>query len=269
MNILLHSFYNHFPNHKPKGDSPYVECYNDVFIMREKIKPHSIALLIEPRSIIPEVYDFVEKNSTLFDYVYTHDSRLLDRIDNGRLILWGTVCDYGDNGGMYGDMPKTKNISLVSSNKKMCVLHEARIKLAFDLQDKIDCMGTYNGGKFVGNADIYGEYRFSVAFENYISDYWFTEKICNCFAWNTVPIYYGARQIGEFFNTDGIIQVKSVAEIGRVVDYLLTDDNAEREYNSRLDAIKDNRQRVVAFENFEKRFFDTYEKVGFNKNDNE
>jgi hypothetical protein len=33
----------------------------------------------------------------------------------------------------------------------------------------------------------------------------FTEKITDCFMTGTIPIYYGISNIGDYFNTDGII----------------------------------------------------------------
>lgn len=254
MKINLHSFYNHFGCHKPAEGEKFIECYNDFFVMDNK---GGIALLIEPRSIMPWAYQHMESHWSDFDFVFTHDDELLKK-PNARRILWGGVCNYGDYGAAYGDMPKTKNISFVSSDKEMCELHVARKNLARELNGKVDSMGTFNGGPKVNSEQIYGEYRFSIAFENWISDYWFTEKICNCFAFNTVPIYFGARKIGEFFDERGIIRAESIDDIRRIVDYL--QENGEEEYEKRLPFIEENRKRVAEYENFERWFFKTYEK---------
>jgi isopentenyl phosphate kinase len=41
--------------------------------------------------------------------------------------------------------------------------------------------------------------------ENSIYPKYYTEKITDCFATGTIPIYYGDRSIGEDFDMNGII----------------------------------------------------------------
>ena len=83
------------------------------------------------------------------------------------------------------------------------------MNLAYYLMNHgIDCMGNFNGGNKVDTKTIYAPYIFSVVVENYIDDYWFSEKICNCFANKCVPIYIGANKINELFDAHGIISVK-------------------------------------------------------------
>lgn len=253
--VKLHSHYNHFGNHIPQDGEPFIECFNDDFVF-EDAPEHSIALLVEPRSIQPKVYDYIEKNPNKFEYIFTHDSKLLE-LPNARVIYWGGVVDYGDTGCRYSDAEKTKNISFVSSNKVMCGLHKDRLRLAYQLEHLIDCMGTYNGGERVGNKQIYRDYRFSIAFENYIDDYWFTEKLCNCFANHTIPIYYGARKIGEIFDTKGMIICRDINEIIDAVNYLVV--HGEDEYELRRWAVLANAERVKQFEHFETWFFGKYE----------
>ena len=50
----------------------------------------------------------------------------------------------------------------------------------------------------------------------------------------TIPIYYGIDNIGDYFNTDGIIKLTD--------DFNIEDLSFEL-YNSKLDAIKDNFDR--------------------------
>lgn len=261
MRIKLHSHYEHFPNHKPLDGLPYLHCYNDDLCYREEIEPNSIALLVEPRSIQPRTYEWMEQNYKRFRYVFTHDSKLLNICDNAKLILWGGGC-----GGLseFKHIGKSKNISMVSSDKTMCELHNARIELTRMLRNNpyVDVMGTVDGGEYVTPDEIYQEYKYSIAFENYIDDYWFTEKICNCFENLVVPIYYGARKIDEFFNPAGIIRVSDWREIPvvfsskndmiikQIMDAYYTDEVQE--------AIEDNYIRVQKYKTFEYWFFNEY-----------
>ena len=86
---------------------------------------------------------------------------------------------------------------------------------------------------------------------------WFTEKILNAFSHKTVPIYYGARYIGAFFDEKGIIRVRSLWDIPKIID-ILYDSGLEKEYYSRTNAIMNNYQAVQRYRDFEDLFFKKY-----------
>ena len=78
MKIEMHSYYDHFPNHKHDIPfEPYIDMYNDEFVWQST--RDSCVLLIEPRSIIPTVYAYVQENWRKFKYVFTHDSQIKNR----------------------------------------------------------------------------------------------------------------------------------------------------------------------------------------------
>lgn len=263
--IKMFSHYNRFLSHWAKPGEPYIPCYNDSFVRQENIEPNAIALLIEPRPLQPKVYEYIEKNYNRFIYVFTHDSILMDKIPNARLIIWGGVWSWGD-----GVKDYNKPISMVASWKEEAPVRIQRKHLAMELKDKIDCFGDFDGGPRADTNEIYGKYLFSVVIENHIDEYWITEKICNCFAHFTVPIYYGATNIGELFNTDGIIICHSINEVRQQVDDLLSigdsfldysgrRDNWMHEYFKRQQAIRDNHERVKNYKSFDEWFFKHYE----------
>ena len=73
-----------------------------------------------------------------------------------------------------------------------------------------------------------------------------SEKILDCFATGTIPIYMGCPDIGNYFNTDGIIPLSEEFEV------------SEEIYLSKMDAIKDNFERVKKFELMEDYFWLNY-----------
>lgn len=251
MKIKLHSPYNHFPNYIPQERDKHIECFNDSYVTKD-IPKGSIALLIEPRPLQPRIYEYMEINYEKFSYVFTHDSILLSRIPNAKLIIWGGVWGWADE-----EKDFSHPVSMVASWKEEAPVRIERKRLAKELEEKIDCYGTYDGGAFATTHDIYARYPFSIVIENHIDDYWITEKICNCFSHNTVPIYWGAGKIDEFFNPDGIIKANSTEDIKRI----LRDLRPREEYFKRQQAIKDNRERVREYESFEKWFMRKYENL--------
>ena len=79
---------------------------------------------------------------------------------------------------------------------------------------------------------------FHIAIENIAIANFFTEKIIDCFQTKTVPIYYGCRNIEDYFNTVGMFRVNNINEIIELCN-LLTPELYER----MLPALEDNFER--------------------------
>ena len=79
------------------------------------------------------------------------------------------------------------------------------------------------------------DYRYHFCIENMKRDYWFTEKLIDCFVTGTIPIYWGCPSIGEFFNTEGMLIFDNIAELPELLK-LCTSNY----YESKLDVIKEN-----------------------------
>ena len=135
---------------------------------------------------------------------------------------------------------------MISSAKEYCHLHVLRKKLAFKCKNEslADTYGTFDGGNYVIVEKYLTDYRYSIAVENDITPYFFTEKILNCFAAQTIPIYLGATEIGRFFNTNGIIQIglEDCDHIENILKHCTPE-----EYERRLPAVLDNFNRAMKY----------------------
>ncbi len=220
-------------------------------------KAKKYALMIEPRMFegIDSQYAYIEQNWQKFDIIYTHDSILLNKCPNAKLLYWGRVWSWSDK-------QKTKNISTISSNKNWCPLHQKRLDIVRKAaaEGLMDCYGTFDGGKEVTTAQAHEDYMFAFVMENYIDDYWFTEKLLNCFSNKVVPFYYGARKISHFFNTGGMIILDKPEDIFTA----LKDFDFKKEYEKRIDAISQNYERVKFFNEFWQMLYNIY-KFDFEK----
>ena len=249
--IKMHAMYDHFPDHNPVKDEPYIDCYSDTYVRNCINDGNNIALLLEPKSMIGDAYDYVLTHYTQFKYIFTHDSQLL-RLPNARMLNWADVW-------LTTDSPKTKGISLVTSPKDWCPLHHARLELYnyFKEHGGVDVFyGDWNNTEIanIKPQDYLEHYKFSIIIENDIDDFWYTEKILNCFATKTVPIYVGARKIRKLFNEDGIIALP-VEDIPRIVAHL----NVDEAYRYRKKAIEDNFKLVEPYKTpWKERFFRDY-----------
>lgn len=216
-------------------------------------------LFIESESITPATYKIFEKNKGLekdFDLIFTHTEKFLDKFENARLLpycarLWCSLKDPSDkNNNPIKDWLelKHKNISIVSSNKKMCKLHYLRIDWANKCKQYgwADTFGNFDGGPCIPIEESLKNYRYSIAIENQIEPYWFTEKIVNCFATMTIPVYIGATKIDTFFNPDGIIQIqpKDYNNLETIINRC-----TKEFYEERINIILENYYKAFQFEN--------------------
>ena len=83
---------------------------------------------------------------------------------------------------------------------------------------------------------------FHIAIESTSIKNYFSEKLLDCFQAKTVPVYYGCRNIEEFFNTAGMFQVFSVEEMVEVCNQLTPEL-----YERMAPAIEDNYNRSMAW----------------------
>jgi hypothetical protein len=81
---------------------------------------------------------------------------------------------------------------------------------------------------------------FHIAIENCSIKNYFTEKIVDCFQTRTVPIYYGCRNIGEFFNDCGVIQCHSLEDIINACNQVTPEA-----YERMLPLLEDNYERSM------------------------
>ena len=87
----------------------------------------------------------------------------------------------------------------------------------------------------IGKIEGLKDYKFSIAIENGIHDNYFTEKILDCFLTGTIPIYRGPKNIGDFFDINGIITFETVDELINIVNTL-----TDNEYQNRIKSIENN-----------------------------
>ena len=96
---------------------------------------------------------------------------------------------------------------------------------------------------------------FSVAIENSSYNTYFTEKITDCFAVGTIPIFYGNKDIGEIFNPNGIIMLDDNFDIKSLNKDL---------YQSKIDAVKENFEIACNMQTAEDYIYNKYLKWGIN-----
>jgi hypothetical protein len=195
-----------------------------------------IAMLIEPRAIHPFTYKFVEENNKKFDYILTFDKELLDRGANFLFYPFG-VCWIKD----FSPVKKSKLCSMIASAKRMTPGHHFRQEVISRFSNRVDHFGT--GFKRIEfKEEGLRDYYFSIVMENSRLDYYFSEKIIDCFATKTIPIYWGSN-VSPFFDMNGIITFNSMEELEEIYNKLTPEF-----YNSFKTGMENNFNKVKDYE---------------------
>jgi hypothetical protein len=240
--------------------------HDEIFHKKEKISDDQkdFALLIESESVAENTYGKLFDTPQLaeeYDVIYTCSERVLNRFQNAKFMpangFWYGSTFQGGKLDPERYTKKTKNISLISSGKCMCEGHQRRLEVAnkYKNSEKVDAFGSFGGRPLEKKSLALDDYRYSIAMENDVAPYYFTEKILDCFAAMVVPIYVGAGKINEFFNEDGIIQI-SVDQLGDL-DKIIS-KCSEQDYKNRQEAIIDNYKRVQKYRSLEDYLLDQY-----------
>lgn len=230
-----------------------ITFYTDMMLYEVNLSAHgrtNVALLIEPPCISTTHYQKVIELADKFDYILTYDRNLLRAgqmyYGDQKFLFYPFGLTYiaRNDWSVY---PKSEFCSMTYSEKTITEGHKLRHAIAAhpSTSRMIDLFGTGAGRKIDYKLESLKPYMFSVVVENCRYATWFTEKLIDCFATGTVPIYYGAPDIKNFFNEEGILYFDTVQSL----DYKLQGmrNHADSIYRSMQDAIMDNYIRAMQY----------------------
>jgi hypothetical protein len=192
--------------------------------------------ILESRFISQGIVDDLKENLDIYkeayEFILTHHKELL-QIDSEFFKWCPAYGTYIDNIKIYN---KSKICSMIASGKSSTKLHRVR----FDILNKLsqtNLVDTYGRetNPIDKKEDGLCDYMFSIAIENDSYETYFTEKLLDCFATGTVPLYIGAPDIGEHFDSSGIINLTSVFDFKTLTKDL---------YESKKEGIQNNLEKT-------------------------
>ena len=202
----------------------------------------------ESSDIVPSSVHYIKDNleecKKKFKYIFTHDKNLLNIDPDFFKYTLGFQPPWIRESKIY---EKTKLCSFIVSNKKTTNGHNYRLTVLEKYKDKVDFFGRGTNKELPWTIDVNGitesgkilglkDYMFSFVFENSNYETAMTEKVTDCFAVGTIPIFWGAPDIGDFYNTDGIIIYDDNFDFS-----ILTSEY----YYSKMESIIDNLNRSI------------------------
>lgn len=254
-------------------ESQYYICENsveniawDIVVVYENIRVsqtvicrtgHLIYVAGEPPMMRPLPNVFLKQ----FDEVVIPNinSRHLHKLLSHGFLNWSLGVDFKTKEHRYNfkqlrdlETVKTKNISIVTSNKRMMPGHNRRMevidKLREDFPGEIDFYGS--GHNYVNyKADALLPYRFHICMENSTIPYYWTEKFSDPILANSVPIYLGCTNIDDYFDKRGYatFSCDDYPALKSLVSDILR--NPESMYQKYYTFMKANRETVMNKEN--------------------
>jgi hypothetical protein len=206
---------------REKADPDLVTVITDEYLMYVGAWPKRSRLmvgwLLEGRAYGAKHYNAVPYFIDRLDLLLTHDDLLLRRYpEKARFVPFGGCWIPDEKWGMH---PKTKLVSMIYSGKNFMEGHKLRHQVAA-MNLGIDLYGHGCGRPIACKSEGLADYMFSVVIENDRAENYFTEKILDCFALGTIPIYWGAPNIGRFFEPHGILSFETISQLGMLLSVI-------------------------------------------------
>jgi hypothetical protein len=203
---------------------------------------NTVAFMMEPG--IPGKHPWMFKRLEQYHQVYSPIKQSANTTLSHGFLGWHFRQDYNFLKNLAIPV-KNKAISCIASDLKQLEGHRLRLNFIKILRQQLPQVDMFGRGiNFLPDKmDGLLPYRYSVAMENTSEPYYFTEKINDCFLAWTIPVYYGCRNIGQYFPEKSFIQLDiNEPDLAiKKIETLLADDDWE----SRVNALREARELVL------------------------
>jgi hypothetical protein len=166
------------------------------------------------------------ENSKYFDIILTYDEEILENCFNSYFMPFGStwIEEFDFKQKVFGISNLTGNKYITYGHKLRHEIHHKQNEITVPIKFYVSKFG---GPKLYGNNLILNdiknplfETQFHICIENSNQKNLFTEKLIDCLITKTVPIFWGAENIGDFFNVNGFFIVKNVKDIVEICNSL-------------------------------------------------
>mgnify|MGYP003650117123 FL=1 len=274
-NYLPIERYEQFILSKKKYKNIPITIFNDYFTKDNwkelSDNPINIIILNEPNQLFGH-HSQIQQYYNNYNLILTWGQDVVDNCSNARLFIHGETNLDKNYINSFNSNPKRKfEVTFLSGVLKLIEGHKLRHKI-LDIESKVKIPNKFwkvlddfnhETGNRPGYRDpgcdvitkegtpIEGEGKkqvwnrnsmFHIAVENSKNLNYYTDKIVDCFATKTIPIYWGAPNIEDYFNKDGIITFKNENDLVEILNNL-----TEKDYQNRLEAVEEN--HILALEN--------------------
>jgi len=185
---------------------------------------------LEPPSV-KDTRAAVVANQHSFDLILAWHPDILDNCPKARKFVYGT-CWIDDPSKCWEN--KKDEVSFLTSNKSWAPGHEIRQAVFEYLKDKeeisnFSVRSIRTPPRIDSKEVVFKNAKYSIIIENEATPNWITEKLIDCFITKTIPIYWGAPNVGEYFDDEGILPFSSLSDLERILNTLSSEEYTELE----------------------------------------
>ncbi|WP_051646215.1 hypothetical protein [Allgaiera indica] len=211
------------------------------------VKARLSLMIVEPEALHARHMAKARRHHRRFHRILTCNPGLLAAIPNGLDFVFGStwVPEWRET-----DLTKTGMLSLIASGKRDLPGHKLRHEMVDWLRAGGGAADVMGGGyvPFERKSEGLAPYRYSLVIENVRERGYFTEKLVDALLCRTLPIYWGAPDIANYFDPAGMILCENRAQMEAAVRAM-----SEADYNARADALTANQARAAKFADTENR----------------
>lgn len=233
-----------------------------------------ILMTSEPESVV----NYPKQYCDQFDIVYTSQKEITHHnlVTGPPLLPWFVGVETHNGKSEYtmryeeivnaDTSVKTKNISVITSDKAFTAGHRARLRFVKKLKDalgeEIDIFG--RGFREIGDKwQALLPYRYHIAIENCAADDYWTEKLSDAFLAGCHPIYYGCKNIEKYFDQQSMSTI-DINDEEKAID-TIRKIAREDKYQSVLPYTQESRERCIGKYNMFSIIADICDKVDIDK----
>lgn len=216
-----------------------VYTHDQAFVHAHDLVPSGhtrIAWLFESVDVCPQTFNLIFNILDKYDYIFTYYRPFVEFDSRFQFVpAMGTWIGGSKGGGACKMYPKTKLCSMIASNKEFTPLQRYRRHIVNIAREQgVDIYGGDN--PIEHKIDALADYMFSIVIENGRHPGYQTEKLLDCFAVGTIPVYLGDPYPEQDWFTAGIISLEDILS-GKVI-------LSPELYKERIEAVQRNLDRL-------------------------
>jgi len=234
---------------------------DDIPQKQEDLSSINILALAEPNEYFG-LHDWAIKNQNMFNVILTQSDKILNTCSNVLYQPFGGTWFKPDQYNK--EHKKEFKIAHLRGNLLKSYGHSMRHEI-LDREKELKVPTKFfesHGDRYdlenarLGKEEVFGDSQYGIAIENFSHRNFFTEKILDCFLLKTIPIYWGCSNIGDYFNTDGIIVFNNVD------DFIYKSNQLdENYYESKKEIIEENWKLALNYVDYEQNIINTVTEI--------
>ena len=207
-----------------------------------KMNPNNIlSVCLEPPNEVSKYRQYANKKVAV---IYNQLDIKKNNILSHGALPWHVDKDYDFLKNLkQDDLIKEDKIVWITSDQRNSKGHRIRMDFLDSIRG-LPFVDLYGRGirPIVDKWEVLQHSKYAIAYENFQNDYYWTEKIMDCFLSYTMPIYFGCTAIENYFPKNSFIQIDPK---DKYIDLFLKEITISKKWEENIEAITTARNLVL------------------------